>query len=175
VWDLPGAGLTGPMRWVFANWQYSGVMEFESGRPFNVISGSDRSGRGLGSTTDRAKLTGQPIEAPAGSDPTLWFNPAAFAPADVGTFGDVPKGFLRGPSFHSWNMGLFKNIRYGTQNIQVRIEAFNIFNQVNFDIPGTTPNDNRIAVNSANFGRITRTVPVTGDPRLIQFGLKFVF
>ncbi len=176
VWDLPGANLTGLTKWVLGNWQYSGVMEFESGRPFNVISGSDRSGRGLGSTTDRAKLTGQPIEVPSGSDPTLWFNPAAFAVADVGTFGDVPKGFLRGPSFHSWNMGLFKNFRYGTgSNVQFRIEAFNIFNQVNFDIPGTTPGDNRIAVNSANFGRITRTVPVTGDPRLIQFGLKFVF
>ena len=77
---------------------------------------------------------------PAGSPATLWFNPAAFAVADVGTFGDVPKGYLRGPSFHSWNMGLFKNFRYGAgANVQFRIEAFNIFNQVNFDIPGTTP------------------------------------
>jgi len=176
VVDLPGRNMTGLKKWVLGDWQYSGVMEFESGRPFNVISGSDRSGRGLGSTTDRAKLTGQPLEPPSGSDRTLWFNPAAFAVADVGTFGDVPKGFLRGPSFHSWNMGMFKNFRYGAgSNIQIRIEAFNIFNQVNFDIPGTTPGDNRIAVNSANFGRITRTVPVTGDPRLIQFGLKFVF
>ena len=60
-------------------------------------------------------------------------------------------------------------------NVQFRIEFFNVFNQVNFDIPGTTPGDNRIAVNSANFGTITRTVPVTGDPRLVQFGLKFIF
>ncbi len=176
VWDLPGANMAGPLKWVLGNWQYSGVMEFESGRPFNIISGSDRSGRGIGSTNDRAKLTGQPLSPPAGADERVWFNPAAFAVADVGTFGDVPKGFLRGPSFHSWNMGLFKNFRYGTgSNIQLRIEAFNVFNQVNFDIPGTTAGDNRVAVNSANFGSITRTVPVTGDPRLVQFGLKFVF
>jgi hypothetical protein len=176
VWDLPGANMSGPMKWVAGGWQWSGLMELESGRPFNVISGSDRSGRGLGSTTDRAKLTGQPIEPPSGSDPTLWFNPAAFAVADAGTFGNVPKGFLRGPSFHSWNMGLFKNLRFSSDvNVQFRAEFFNIFNQVNFDIPGTTPGDNRIAVNSANFGRITRTVPVTGDPRIVQFGLKFVF
>ena len=176
VVDLPGSSLTGVKRAVLYGWQWSGLMEFESGRPFNIISGSDRSGRGLGSTTDRAKLTGQPLAPPSGSDPTLWFNPAAFAVADVGTFGDVPKGYLRGPSFHSWNMGLFRNFKFnGSMNVQFRAEFFNVFNQVNFDIPGTTPGDNRIAVNSANFGKITRTVPVTGDPRLLQFGLKFLF
>jgi hypothetical protein len=176
VLDLPGQGLSGAARAVLYGWQWSGVMEFESGRPFNIISGSDRSGRGLGSTSDRAKLTGQPLAPPSGSDRTLWFNPAAFAVADVGTFGDVPKGYLRGPSFQSWNMGLFRNFKFnGSMNVQFRAEFFNVFNQVNFDIPGTTPGDNRIAVNSANFGRITRTVPVTGDPRLLQFGLKFLF
>jgi carboxypeptidase family protein len=176
VWDLPGGDTTGLMRWIAAGWQWSGVMEYQTGQPFNIISGSDRSGRGLGSTTDRAKLTGQPLEPPAGSDPLLWFNPAAFTVADVGTFGNVPKGYLYGPSFHSWNMGLFKNFRAKTDvNVQFRIEVFNVFNQVNFDIPGTTPSDNRIAVNSANFGKLTRTVPVSGDPRIIQFGLKFLF
>ena len=176
VWDIPGGEAGGPMKWIAGGWQFSGLMEFETGRPFNVISGSDRSQRGLGSANDRAKLTGQPLEPPSGSDPLFWFNPAAFAVADVGTFGNVPKGFLRGPSFHSWNMGLFKNFRFNTDlNIQFRAEFFNMFNQVNFDIPGTTPGDNRIAVNSANFGKLTRTVPVTGDPRVVQFGLKFVF
>ena len=160
---------------LLGGWQYSGVMEFETGRPFNVVSGSDRSQRGLGSNNDRAKLTGQPLAPPSGSAETVWFNPAAFAVADVGTFGDVPKGYLRGPSFHSWNMGLFRNFRFNEMNVQFRAEFFNVFNQVNFDIPGTTQGDNRIAVNSANFGSITRTVPVTGDPRLLQFGLKFLF
>ncbi len=176
VVDLPGANTAGAMKWLIGGWQWSGVMEYQSGRPFNIVSGTDRSGRGLGSSADRAKLTGEPLAPPPGSDRTLWFNPAAFAPADIGTFGNVPKGFLYGPSFHSWNMGLFKNFRFnGAMNVQFRAEFFNIFNQVNFDIPGTTPNDNRIAVNSANFGKITRTVPVSGDPRLLQFGLKLIF
>ena len=176
VLDLPGGSMAGPVKWVLGGWQWSGVMEYQTGQPFNIISGSDRSQRGLASTTDRAKLTGQPLTPPAGSDPLLWFNPAAFTVADIGTFGDVPKGFLYGPSLHTWNMGLFKNFRHNNDvNIQFRVELFNIFNQVNFDIPGTTPVDNRIAANSANFGRITRTVPVTGDPRIIQLGLKFVF
>ena len=176
VWDLPGADMSGPKKWVLGGWQWSGVMEFQTGQPFNIISGLDNSRRGLGSTTDRAKLMGQPLESPAGSDPLLWFNPAAFAVNDVGTFGNTPKGYLYGPQLHAWNMGLFKNFHI-SHNVrtQFRVEFFNIFNQVNFDIPGTTPGDNRIAVNSANFGRITRTVPGVGDPRIVQFGLKFVF
>jgi hypothetical protein len=176
VLDLPGGGLGGPVKWVLGGWQWSGLMEYQSGRPFNIISGVDNSRRGVGSTTDRAKLTGQPLEPPAGSDPLLWFNPAAFAINDVGTFGDAPKGYLYGPSLHSWNMGLFKNIPLRNDvKVQFRAEFFNVFNQVNFDIPGTTPNDNRIAFNSPNFGKITRTVPGVGDPRIVQFGLKFLF
>ena len=176
VLDLPGQNMASAAKWILGGWQWTGVMEYQSGRPFNIISGSDNSRRGLASTTDRAKLTGASLDPPPGSPETLWFNPAAFTTNDVGTFGNVPKGYLYGPSLHSWNMGFFKNVQFRTDmKVQFRIEAFNVFNQTNFDIPGTTPNDNRIAVNSANFGQITRTVPSTGDPRIIQFGLKFVF
>ena len=73
-------------------------------------------------------------------------------------------------------MGLFKNFRFtNDMNIQFRAEFFNIFNQVNLDIPGTSPNDNRTSANGANYNRSTRTVPGVGDPRIVQFGLKFVF
>ena len=53
--------------------------------------------------------------------------------------------------------------------MQARVEFFNIFNQVNFDVPNTAVN------NQATLGRITRTDPGSGDPRILQFGLKFVF
>ena len=53
--------------------------------------------------------------------------------------------------------------------VQARVEFFNIFNQVNLDVPNTAVN------NQATLGRITRTDPGSGDPRILQFGLKFVF
>jgi hypothetical protein len=54
-------------------------------------------------------------------------------------------------------------------NVQFRAEFFNIFNQINFDLP-------KVAVNNAStLGKITQTDPNSGDPRIIQFGLKFVF
>ncbi len=167
VWDLPGANMEGPMKWVIGGWQWTGVMQYQTGRPYTVTSGTDNSLDGIGN--DRAKLTGQPVEAPAGSAQTVWFNPAAFAVNDVRTFGDSGKGAYYGPSLQSWDMGLFKNFRISTDmNVQFRAEFFNIFNQVNFDIPNT----NR---SGGNFGVITRTDPSFGDPRILQFGLKFVF
>jgi hypothetical protein len=167
VWDLPGQNLQGPMKWVIGGWQWTGVMQYQTGRPFTVTSGTDNSLDGIGN--DRARLTGQPFEAPAGSPQTTWFNAAAFAANALGTFGETGRGSYYGPSLHSWDMGMFKNFRLGTDmNIQFRAEFFNVFNQVNFDIPAT-------AVNSGTFGRITRTDPSFGDPRILQFGLKFVF
>jgi hypothetical protein len=167
VWDLPGANMEGPMKWVIGGWQWTGVMQFQTGRPYTIDSGTDNSLDGIGN--DRAKLTGQPVEPPAGSAQTVWFNPAAFVVNDIGTFGNVARGAYYGPSLHSWDMGLFKNFRISTDmNVQFRAEFFNVFNQVNFDIP----NRNR---SGGNFGVITRTDPSFGDPRIIQFGLKFVF
>lgn len=167
VVDLPGANMEGPLKWVIGGWQWTGVMQYQTGRPFTITSGRDNSLDGIGN--DRAKLTGVSTDAPADSAKTVWFNAAAFAVNDVGTFGNVPKGAFYGPSLHSWDMGLFKNFRMNTDmNIQFRAEFFNVFNQVNLDIPNTN-------VSGGGFGTITRTDPGFGDPRIIQFGLKFVF
>jgi len=171
VMDLPGQNLSGPARWALSGWQWSGVMQYQTGRPFTVTSGTDNSLDGIGN--DRAKLTGADFNAvpttPCAN--CVWFfNPAAFAANDQRTFGNVPKGAYYGPSLHNWDMGLSKNFRFnGSSYVQARVEFFNIFNQVNFDIPNTAVS------NQSTLGRITRTDPSSGDPRILQFGLKFVF
>jgi hypothetical protein len=52
-----------------------------------------------------------------------------------------------------------------TQKIELRLEAFNLFNHVNWAAP-TTNYDSR------NFGRITA---IAGTPRIMQFGVKYGF
>jgi hypothetical protein len=171
VMDLPGQNLSGALRWVLGGWQWSGVMQYQTGRPFTVTSGADNSLDGIGN--DRAKLTGADVNAvpttPCAN--CVWyFNPAAFATNDLGTFGNVGKGAYYGPSLHAWDMAVSKNFRFNSSSyVQMRVEFFNIFNQVNLDIPNTAVN------NQATLGRITRTDPGSGDPRILQFGLKFVF
>jgi hypothetical protein len=169
VWDLPGAKIQGPAKWIVGGWQWTGVMQYQTGAPFTIISGSDTSLDGIGN--DRATLvSGVSFDPPAGSDQTVWFNGAAFAPGSAQSFGTVGKGAYTGPSLQSWDMGLLKNFRMGNDiNVQFRAEFFNIFNQVNFDLP-------KVAVNNAStLGKFTATDPNSGDPRIIQFGLKFVF
>ncbi|MEO5741384.1 MAG: TonB-dependent receptor [Vicinamibacterales bacterium] len=168
VFDLPDVGDgNAVVRGALNGWQLTGIIQFQTGSPFTITTGTDISRDGIGG--DRAKTTGVSMDPPAGSDQTLWFNPAAFAAGDVGTFGDVAKGAYFGPSTYYWDMGLSKNMRFGDDmGVQFRAEFFNIFNHVNFANPATT-------VNSASFGRITSTHANQGDPRIMQFGLKFVF
>ena len=171
VADLPGQSLAGPVRWVLGGWQWSGVMQYQTGRPFTVTSGTDNSLDGI--PNDRAKLTGADVfalpTAPC-SNCVWYFNPAAFAANDLGTFGNVGKGAYYGPSLQIWDMAVSKNFHFNSSSyVQARVEFFNIFNMVNFDIPNTAVN------NPSTLGRITRTDPSSGDPRILQFGLKFVF
>ena len=53
----------------------------------------------------------------------------------------------------------------GTQNVELRIEAFNLLNSFSWG----TPINN---LSSGQFGRITTQ---QGDPRIMQFGVKYDF
>ena len=61
---------------------------------------------------------------------------------------------------------------YEGHALEIRGEAFNIANRVNFDVPTT-------ATNSANFGKITTDVnsagSSNGSPRIIQLSAKYSF
>jgi hypothetical protein len=59
------------------------------------------------------------------------------------------------------------------RSVQVRIEAFNIFNRANFAVPsGRIAFTNAAGDVSPTWGRITSTVTTA---RQIQLGLKYVF
>ncbi|MBI1791886.1 MAG: TonB-dependent receptor [Acidobacteria bacterium] len=168
VWDAPKARTgNGFLKHVLNGWQWSGNGQYQTGAPFNIKSGRDNSLTGLGN--DRPKLTGVSTDPVAGADKRVWFNPAAFAINDAGTFGTLGRNALYGPRLHGWDLGFFKNNQFGERvRTQFRAEMFNIFNQVNFNNPNTT-------VTGGGFGTITSSNPAGGDSRIIQFGLKVTF
>ena len=169
VLEVPDVGTDNVVaRAALNGWQVTGILQYQSGQPYTITTGNDTSRDGIGG--DRGKTTGVSMDPPDGSDQTVWFNPAAFAAADIGTFGTVGRGAYFGPSTYYFDMGLSKNVRFSNDmGVQFRAEFFNIFNQVNFANPNTGLN------NAASFGRITGTHANQGDPRIMQFGLKFVF
>jgi hypothetical protein len=176
VWELPAVA-TGSafVRTLLHGWQATGIGQYQTGRPFTVNSGRDNSQTGLGA--DRAKATDVSWERPAEADKRVWFNRAAFAVNDVGTFGTMGKNSLYGPPLYSWDMGVFKRFRITERvSTQFRAEFFNIFNQTNFDAPTVSGGSNVASVTAGGFGSITRTLPGdAGEPRILQFGLKLEF
>ena len=61
-----------------------------------------------------------------------------------------------------------------TQNLELRLETFNLFNTFNWGIPGTelTAGGWQANFNAGTFGRITTQA---GAPRIIQLGVKYAF
>jgi hypothetical protein len=97
--------------------------------------------------------------------PGCWFNTGAFQQAAPGTFGNVGRNTLKGPAFQQWDFSAIKTIRvHESMNLQFRGELFNIFNNVNFQLPN---ND----FSSPNFGQIQGAQP----GRIVQLALKFLF
>jgi hypothetical protein len=95
-----------------------------------------------------------------------WFNMAAFANNSPGVWGNVPRGYLFGPGFWNADLAFSRNLNFsGGRRVEIRIEAFNVFDHVNWANPNVT-------VDSATAGRVTNT---SGDPRIMQFALKYNF
>jgi hypothetical protein len=94
-----------------------------------------------------------------------WFNPAAFAQPTAGTYGDSGRNAYFGPSRKVVDLSLVRAFTFrGSQRIEARVEAFNAFNWFLWNNPQAN-------FSNANFGRILSA----GDPRIMQFALKYQF
>ena len=90
----------------------------------------------------------------------------------AGEYGNVERNVLRGPDLKMVDLSVFKNTPVGKQNIQFRLEVFNLFNRANFATPNAGALFNADGTRSSNPAQITRTVSTS---RQVQLGLKFVF
>ena len=144
---------------------------FEGGRPFTVamlpgidVSNTGSSMFGFG-TNDRPNVSGNASLA-TGTE-SEWFRTGAFSTPAFGSFGNSGRNTLTGPGYKTVNAALVKHLRLGTRDratIDLRVEAFNLFNTVNYDLPDAF-------LGSATFGRILSA----GSPRRVQFAVRAVF
>ena len=119
--------------------QLPGTINASSPLPAGFIAVVNTSGGGASRNVRRPNLI--PGVNPYLTSDRLILNPAAFSTPAPGTFGDVPRNFLRGPNFQQFDLILNKRFRFNeTTNLEFRTEIFNIFNRANFDIPGSRLN-----------------------------------
>jgi hypothetical protein len=161
------------VRVLASNWRLSGILSARSGSRLNITSGVDRALIGSHNSIQRPDLLSDDIYGPGkeasdlepGQQIDNYFNRAAFALAPLGELGDAKRNLAVGPSFWQVDMLLSRLIQLGTQRVEFRFEASNLFNAFNWGDPVTN-------FNSGAFGRITTQA---GAPRILQFGIKYDF
>lgn len=161
---------------VTQGWALSGITRVSSGLPVsffsftdNALVGSQQQGvNAIGD--DTPDVTGAPLDInhnPRNGQP--FFNPAAFRTNALGTPGNTPRRFFYGPGQQNWNIALLKSTKLTESKIlELRFEAFNVFNHAQFFGPNTIGSN---IANPASFGRV-----LSADPgRVCQVAARISF
>ncbi|MBP9947730.1 MAG: hypothetical protein KBH14_15095, partial [Vicinamibacteria bacterium] len=176
--------LTGTWNFL-TNWQASVIGRYRSGNPLTAFVANNRSrsrwspslGPGLG--LDRPSLApGRTPESAVTGNSDQWFDPTAFVLPAAGTFGNSERGAFTGPDLRTVDLSLVRFFPFkafsDSGRLELRLEAFNIFDRANFGIPSllafTGAADNEAPLTT--FGRIRNTVT---SARQIQIGVRATF
>lgn len=156
-------------------WEISSLFQVQSGNPLNIRTSNSAF---TGSALLRPNVTGTVITGLApgtngSASSVTWIqNPSVFVnPGNA--FGNLGRNAVVGPGFNNTDFALVKNTKITERlKYQIRAEAFDLFNRVNFTNPVTT-------VGSSTFGLITSGTRFPagdgGTSRQIQLAMKLIF
>lgn len=168
TWQLPfgkdraiGSNWGGAADAILGGWQVGGLVSLRTGFPFEVTFPGDPQNSG---TTNRGNRVGSGVL----SNPTIdnWFDQSAFVVSEPGVYGTTGRNVLRGPGGKNFDFMLGKRFRmpWEGHTVQFRFEAFNFTNTPQFGQPV-----------GGMLRAATGTINRAGEPRRIQFGLKYLF
>jgi hypothetical protein len=134
IWELPfghgkaiAANAPSAVNAVIGGWQAEGIFSARSGVPFSITA-TDASGTNGSASAARASLVSG--QNPYAKTPGKAFNTAAFIQPGTGTFGNSGNNMMRGLGLNNTDFSLIKNTTiHESLGFQLRIEAFNTFNQ----------------------------------------------
>ena len=172
---------------VLGGWQISPVVVLQTGIPFDITDGGDRSLTGAGD--DRPDYIGGNVhfvdprdsefgrlnsyfDGTGGGTGSAVTNPyfhrvgtAGSLTAGAGRYGNLGRNVFHGPGSLNTDLRLQKSTHITEgQSLIFRAEAFNLFNHTQFFNPNSS-------ISSRTFGRIT----TAHDPRLLQLTLQYRF
>jgi hypothetical protein len=145
-----------------SSWRLAGIVNVRSGAWLTVLSGRDNAFNG------QADQRVDQISGDVYGPKTLgsYLNRAAFAQPASGGFGTHQRNGVEGPGFWKIDLAITRLMPVAsTHNLELRVEVFNLLNNFNWG----DPNLNFAA---GAFGRINT---LAGDPRILQFGVKYAF
>ena len=150
------------LRAVASGWRASGIISARSGGWLTVTTTTDVAATGLAN-----QRVNQVLKDPyADKSLDTYLNRAAFALPAAGTLGDHRNGSIEGPGFWNIDLAVTRLLSIaGRQTLEFRVETFNVLNNFNWGDPVTN-------FNAATFGRV---LSQSGDPRIMQFGVKYGF
>ncbi len=169
-WELPIRKYSGFAGRMLDDWEVSGITQFQSGFPIRLNTEDDNE------LINSLFFLG--TEAPSLNGPLQILNPKTnggfylnynqFSDPPLGSFNNgTQRTLCCGPGLIDWDFSVHKKIALSeTKYFQFRAEIFNVFNRTNFSNP-----DGGYSDGATGFGLITSA----GDPRLLQFALKFFF
>ena len=133
-------GKSGWSNLLVGGWVAAAVFTFQSGFPIGVSQSNSNSN--LQGNGQRPNLTGETLEtagdwpdriASADHPSAAWLNPAAFAAAPAGTWGNAPRveTAVRTPIQTETDLSVSKSVGLPRgRQVQVKIEVINLFNRV---------------------------------------------
>ncbi len=163
-----------PNRWT-QGWEVSGITHFSTGLPVTLVNYGDNSLIGAEPNginnygVDEPDYSGGPLDLHHNPrNGQSYFNTGMFSENALGSPGTAGRRFFSGPGMNNFDMALLKNLRLTeSKSLQVRLEAFDVFNHAQFFGPQAV--DGNIA--SATFDQVINAAA----PRLVQLGAKFLF
>lgn len=143
-------------RRLLNDWSLAPYLELGSGRPVNVLLGTDNN-------LDQEPGSDRPNVVPGCSPESYATRLATFAVPALGVPGNLGRNAFTGPGYASLNVRLQRDVRF-TESLDCQLiaEAFNLFNRTN--VRAVNPNYQRAGEPLSAF-----------DPRQIQFGLRLRF
>ena len=171
VYELPlGKGKrhlsAGPGAWLLGNWQANVILQWRSGQPYNLEVPGDVAN--IGNSVAwwnyaRPNLVGDPRAGSRTAE--RYYNPDAFDVPNL-EYGDFGRNVLSSDPVFNADFSLFKLVPLADRRrLEIRLEAFNVFNHIDWASPGTL-------VGRAGAGRVSSTAHA---PRILQLGLKLHF
>jgi hypothetical protein len=161
---------------IIGGWGLNGITTFQEGFPLGISATPNNLSNYAFQGTQRPDVVSSCEKATSGSmfkriggaGASPYINKSCFTTPATFHFGNESRtdNKLRTPGVANWDMSLFKTVPiHESANLEFRIEAFNLFNRVQFGRPDST-------FGSSTFGYITTQA---NDPRIFQVSGRFSF